>query len=72
MVDAAKRKLIPENQGRIQNFMKRQGCFTYILAGAAKLAHAHYRQAFRAQSTRSWPVPNSPQVVGMYVRSVLA
>ena len=51
--------------------MKRRGCFAYVLASAAKLAHAHYRQASRARSARSWPVPNPPRVVRMYVRSVL-
>ena len=52
--------------------MKRWGCFAYVLASAAKLAHAHYHQASRARSARSWPVPNPPRVVGMYIRSVLA
>ena len=32
-------------QGRIQNFMKRRGCFTFVLGSGAKLAHAHYRLA---------------------------
>ena len=36
-------------QGRIQNLMKRQGCFEYVLASAAKLTHAHNRQASRAE-----------------------
>ena len=60
------------DQGRIQDFIKKRGCFAYVLASAAKLAHAHYRQASRARSARSWPVPNPPQVVGMYVSSVPA
>ena len=29
-------------QWRIQDFMKRRGCFAYVLSRAAKLAHAHY------------------------------
>ena len=45
--------------------MKSRGCFAYVLASAAKLAHAHYIQASRA----GWSVLN-PQVVGiMYVDS---
>ena len=52
--------------------MKRRGCFAYVLASAAKLAHAHYRQASRARSARSWPVPNPPRVVGKYICSVPA
>ena len=61
-------------QGRIQNFMKRRGCFAYVLAIAAKLAHAQYRQASWAlRALEAWPVPNPPQVVCMqYVRIVLA
>ena len=58
-------------QWRIQDFMKRRGCFAYVLARAAKLAHAHYHQASRARSARSWPVPNPPRVVGKYVRACL-
>ena len=52
--------------------MKRRGCFAYVLAIAAKVAHAHYRQASRARSAQSWPVPNPPQVVCMHVRIVLS
>ena len=49
-------------QARVDpGFYEKRGCFAHVLASAAKLAHAHYRQASRA---RSWPVPNL-QVVGM-------
>ena len=48
--------------GADPEFYERTGL---LLASAAKLAHAHYRQVSRARSARSWPV-------GMYVRSVLA
>ena len=43
------------SQGRIQNFMKRRGCFAYVLASAAKLTHAHYRQASRARAPDPGP-----------------
>ena len=51
---------------------EKTGLFCIRSTSTAKLAHAHYRQAYRVQSARSWPVPNPPQVIGIYVPSVLA
>ena len=52
--------------GADPEFYEKTGLFAYVPA-AAKLAHAHYRQASRARSARSWPVPNPQQVVDIYV-----